>query len=830
MMKKAIFVTLVLVLGVLVGITAADVEKTVFGPEKYSAENKRNYKDSFSTAAVSDGTIVLGKLIVMTGGPDKKGKKQRVKDAEIKINGIKVLEPKDFKKKDDRIEIPVRLQKENTISVKVKGKKESFVTVQIDYEVGPGGPIFSGPQQYPFVCRTERSNLGQPLVDNHEGFGIPVFGEDDSGNKTGKVGGYCKDCNTFTRLDYFYRSNADGKFYMLEDPSDRPADIDQTTTSDGLTVDYIVRLERGTINRFIYSIAMLAPFDHDDKHHRKNKKKKKKEKDEIYWDTTAWNGKLIYSFEGGVAIGHDQGTLSLGDALYDDALSMGYAVAYSTGNRTGVHYNLMLGGETAIMVKDHFVDRYGKPIYTVSIGGSGGAIQGYVYGQNHPGLLDATVTAYSYSDMITQSIYVGDCMLLEYYFDVIAPMQGDSTFGGFAFNPYQSPPVQNIGSILPRTWIEGLSSSDTTAHPIYTPMTGKLGSTECVNGWLGLTPLAMNPLFTDVGGLDQFPDDVVLAVKWTHWDDLKNIYGVDENGYAPSTWDNQGVQYGLQALKDGRITLAQFLNINAMAGGWKQPAEMRPEGYPFSAWNSIQDLVGNPPDPMDFDPWSIRNANTDLDAFGVAPRTEGNIGAMNAAYESGMVFAGEIEIPVIDFRHYLDPVLNMHHAQQSFATRQRMIDGQGHADNQLIWFAEPYYDMTLQAFAVLDEWLYNIKHKVHGKGVVANKPSTAVDLCVDADGSLIGAGPDAWDGILNGGQSGPCTEAFPLYSTARMVAGGNIKGDIFKCHLQSVADAIENGVYDPVAIDAATQIRLEQIFPDGVCDYTRGDAGRPERW
>ena len=718
-MKKAFFVTLVLLFGVLVGITAADVEKTVFGPEKYSAENKRNYKDSFSTAAFGDGTIVLGKLIVMTGGPDKKGKKQRVKDAEIKINGIKVLEPKDFKKKDDRIEIPVRLQKENTISVKVKGKKESFVTVQIDYEVGPGGPIFSGPQQYPFVCRTERSNLGQPLVDNHEGFGIPVFVEDVSGKKTGEVSGYCKDCNTFTRVDYFYRSNADGNFHLLEDPSKPPADIDQTTTSDGLTVDYIVRLERGTINRFIYSIAMLAPFDHDGKH----PKKKKKKKDENYWDTSAWNGKLIYSFEGGVAIGHDQGTLSLNDALYDDALSMGYAVAYSSGNRTGVHYNLMLGGETAIMVKDHFVERYGKPVYTVSIGGSGGAIQGYVYGQNHPGLLDATVTAYSYSDMITQTIYVGDCMLLEYYFDVIAPMQHDFTFGGFAFNPSQSPPVQNIGSILPRTWIEGLSSSNTAVHPIYSPMTGQLGSTECVNGWLGLTPLAMNPLFTDVGGLDQFPDDVVLAVKWTHWDDLKNIYGVDENGYAPSTWDNQGVQYGLQALKDGRITLAQFLNINAMAGGWKQPAEMRPEGYPFSASNTIQDLVGNPPDPMDFDPWSIRNANTALDAYDVAPRTEGNIGAMNAAYESGMVFTGEIEIPVIDFRHYLDPELNMHHAQQSFATRQRMIDGQGHADNQLIWFAEPYYDMTMQAFAVLDEWLYNIKHKVHGKGVVANKPA-----------------------------------------------------------------------------------------------------------
>jgi len=62
------------------------------------------------------------------------------------------------------------------------------------------------------------------------------------------------------------------------------------------------------------------------------------------------------------------------------------------------------------------------------------------------------------------------------------------------------------------------------------------------------------------------------------------------------------------------------------------------------------------------------------------------------------------------------------------------------------------------------------------------------------------------------------------------VAGGNIKGDLFKCHLQTVADAIEKGVYDPIEIDAATQARLELIFPDGVCDYTKGDAGRPQDW
>ena len=36
-------------------------------------------------------------------------------------------------------------------------------------------------------------------------------------------------------------------------------------------------------------------------------------------------------------------------------LQMGYAVLYSSGTRTNTHYNLQLGGETAIMLKDRFV-------------------------------------------------------------------------------------------------------------------------------------------------------------------------------------------------------------------------------------------------------------------------------------------------------------------------------------------------------------------------------------------------------------------------------------------------------------------------------------------
>ncbi|MGW8317790.1 MAG: DUF6351 family protein, partial [Candidatus Promineifilaceae bacterium] len=251
---------------------------------------------------------------------------------------------------------------ENWVRVMANGRgigRPPSVSLKLtDYPIT--GPIFSGPHQHPFVCTVQRYGLGQPLVDN-DIFGFPVFAVDANGEPTDEVIGLSKDCSAETLVSYVYKS-AGGNFEPYTPGGPRPDDLVQTTTSDGRTVDYIVRWERGTINRFIYSIAMLAPDDtgpHD-------------------LNRSAWNGKLIYHFQGGVAIGHSQGSPSGSSMLYDNGLSRGYAIAYSTGNKTGTHYNLVLGGETALMVKERFIELYDVPIYTVGLGGSGGAIQQYI--------------------------------------------------------------------------------------------------------------------------------------------------------------------------------------------------------------------------------------------------------------------------------------------------------------------------------------------------------------------------------------------------------------------------------------------------------------------
>ena len=651
------------------------------------------------------------------------------------------------------------------------------------------GPLISGPQQYPFVCSSVLEWGVQPLVDHQEQWGFPVL------NQAGDVIGYSKDCSVESFVEYHYLNTA-GEYLPMPDDGSRPADMSVATLSDGRVVDFVVRWERGTINRFLYSYAILADVADRSDH-------------PLDPGSVHWNGRLLFHFEGGVGVGHFQGRVNAGRARLPEALAQGYAVAYSSGTRTGEHYNLQVGGETALMVKEHFIKRFGEPLYTVAIGGSGGAIQQYVYQQNHPGLLDAGVPQYSYPDMVTQTIHVGDCELLEHYMDVT-----DRT----------NPKWQVTRN---RSLLLGFNSTDAVPDPLAElkrqfGYASAPGSNECIPAWRGLTPLSMNPHYGQVREQDKMhPPGIMDSVQWTHYNDLKNIYGVDANGQARVPWDNTGVQYGLQALIAGAITPEEFLDLNTRIGGWKHPSEMVQEGFPF---------LGEPT-ADNFDPWSRRNM-TLSDGDTPAPRSQGDTQAIQALYNTGMVFDGQLNIPVIDWRHYLEEELDMHNSHQSFSARQRILNRMGHADHQLIWFTdarpERAHDQTMQALEVLHEWVMNIKSNP-AAGIAGNKPESAVDACFATDGSLIAQGDTVWQGVLDDGSAGSCTAAFPLYSTSRIVAGGPIEGSIFKCALKPLDTALSDGTYGNWVPDAAQINQLRAVFPDGVCDYAATDAARPPR-
>ena len=215
------------------------------------------------------------------------------------------------------------------------------------------GAIFSGPQQMPWICQTssvlltDGSSLG-PALDTS--------------------------CNAPTKVLYLYMPTAGTAFKVLTSTSQLPADMSRTTTYDGRQVNYIVRLEVGTVNRGIYQIAVL--FD--------------PAKDQVpnpAGTFSAWNRKLIYTYGGGAGPGYFQGT-STGGVLIGHMLAKGFAVASSTLNVGGNYLNDVTSAETTSMVKEIFIKKFGPPIYTMGWGGSGGSIQQHLIANNYPGLLD----------------------------------------------------------------------------------------------------------------------------------------------------------------------------------------------------------------------------------------------------------------------------------------------------------------------------------------------------------------------------------------------------------------------------------------------------------
>src|SRR3954452_15107131 len=86
-----------------------------------------------------------------------------------------------------------------------------------------GGPAFSGPQIQPWACQSTAKD---------------------------------KQCNQAPSYSYYYKP-IEGGTLQPYDPSNPPGDADTTTTTDGVTVPFIVRQESGYIDRDQYAIAVL---------------------------------------------------------------------------------------------------------------------------------------------------------------------------------------------------------------------------------------------------------------------------------------------------------------------------------------------------------------------------------------------------------------------------------------------------------------------------------------------------------------------------------------------------------------------------------------------
>lgn len=351
------------------------------------------------------------------------------------------------------------------------------------------GPMFSGPHQQPFFCQTEAAGLG-PALDT--------------------------DCSAPTRVQLVYRST-NGGFQPLPAGAS-PADLAQTTSTNGATVDYIVRLETGVINRAVYQTAVLYDPPAADT--------------DTPEATPGWNRRLVYSYGGGCNVGHRQGTGN-GGVLSDFHLSRGYATASSSLNVLDNNCNDVTSAETTSMVKERFIETYGVDDYTIGWGGSGGAISQHMIGDNYPGLLDGIIPTLSYPDYGSNS-GVLDCRAIGLY----AGFTGTGT---------------------------GLTGEQITA------ITGHAGYNNCVAWWFSFSNRSVPdegcPAIIPVA--DRWSPANPTGIRCTIADHIVNLIGTDPaTGDAYTTYDNTGMQYGLRALNDGIISVDEFLDFNEGIGGF----------------------------------------------------------------------------------------------------------------------------------------------------------------------------------------------------------------------------------------------------------------------
>ena len=479
--------------------------------------------------------------------------------------------------------------------------------------------------------------------------------------------------------------------------------------------------------------------------------------------SVGWNGKLVYTHGGGCRSGWYQQGDRTGGVLREGLLEDGFAVTSATLNVYGQNCNDVLASETHMMVKERFIERYGLPVYTIGTGGSGGSYQSHLTADNYPGVFDGIIVRASFPDVASATIFtLADSRLLHYYFTSAAP-------GTFTKDEQRA--VAGF-----REWgnLPNLSRGASRIDPVFDANT----SPEEQGGEVSVDALEhgrYHPVSNPTG------------VRATVYDHNVNIFGVEpESGFAGRPLDNVGVQYGLSALQKGEISTTQFLDLNERIGG------------------------------------------LDIDSGHVPQRHAANPHAARIAVETGRILnggGGLSETPVIDYRTYTDDRENgdIHMKVHQHSTRARIAAANGHADNHVMavggrWgFTLDEPDLRT-LFREMDQWLATLaddpSDRPRALKVVDAKPPTLVDHCWDtrSEPRIKVEERQTFDG------PGVCNELYQAFPTPRHVAGSPIENSVVACSLTPLSrDQYTTGLTSAFTDDEWS--RLQQIFPDGVCDW-----------
>ncbi len=580
-----------------------------------------------------------------------------------------------------------------------------------------GGPIFSGPQIQPWVCETDKVGLG-PAIDAQ--------------------------CNAKTVVDWLYKSTDPSKTSLQPyDPDKPPSDIADTATESGATVKFIVRRETGTMNRGIYALAVVAdpakslsPLS----------------------PPAGWNGALHYHLAGGALPQQRQGPINVATlenprnlALDIPQLAKGYASAASTLTVFGQQMNSVVAAETISMIKEKVVEQLGEIKFTIADGSSGASIQMNQIVNAYPGLLDGITPSLTIPDVWSSNVEVQDCSLLARYFDTTSPaMWHDVT---------QQNAVWQNADLTPgtcRAWVNTNHLDVALMNPastscFYAPGTGTLSapSSNPILAWF------YNAL-TNVTGS-----------RCTLQDYQRNLFGLRPDGFAERPYDNVGVQYGLVALRAGKITPEQFVDLNEKVGG------------------------------------------RDIDWNWQAQRVAASSVALARLYRTGQynLLNNSNATPIIDNKACINS--EIHSCFNSFKLRERLRESTGSVSSHVLMLNKPSSDLS--NLDMLARWVRAIKADTSSDAMAVKvqraKPADAVDMC--------------WINNQKVTDFNACLAANPYYGDSRTGAGSAITVSNAKCQLVPMdRTSYTVNFTDP------QWARLQASFPDGVCDWTKPGVGK----
>ena len=654
-----------------------------------------------------------------------------------------------------------------------------------------GGPILLGSQSSPWICATPVPTAATASSPATNASGLTTAATDAQ-------------CTIATETKFFYRTltpvtvtaGDGGCSFVVPDPSPTianpnpttpansclqpyvvgttpAASVASTTTTNGVTVPYIVRVERGTINRGIYDIAVL--FDPAKP-----------------WTANSpqpqWNGKLSYTY--GASAGQprlqfrsEQNWVVNGiTGVFDDsALRMGFIVADNSLTDQLYNANAVLVAETTMMMKEYIAERYGEIKYTVGNGCSGGSILQNQTASIYPGLLDGIQVECDYPDAVTTLLEVADCVLLVNAYQTPEWLALQTGLTQAQINAKKAAINGHLDQVGCQSWNNSFGFINKPGN--YVPLlvvdqsTGALAPTGAPRNNCLLPASQVYDPVTNPNGTRCGQPYLAVAV----WGTTAGIPAGSTRAVQP--FDNVGIQYGLKALLAGTISPEEFVTLNEKMGG------------------------------------------IDGDANRMAARSVADAPALDIAYRSGIISSGKNlgKVAIIDWRGYDEQ--GIHYIWRSFSERARLDASNGDHNNQVMWrfgtgLTPPLASGIMQnSLTVMDTWLsslvatapkafLNDEHS-HDQ-VVAAKPATAFDFCYLTSDTT-------FSNKVTNFATCDTDPKLKANTSPRQVAGGPIVENIMKCQLKPLVFTDYTGI----TFTAGQQARLNTLFPNGVCDWSK---------